>query len=199
MGEIAVVLGGARSGKSRHAERLAADSGAPVVYVATATPDDDEMAERIARHRAARPAGWRTIEAPYDLELRLGEAVPDGACVLIDCLSVWLSNEMLRQLAGTEIDVTVPAALANAAEREISERVERLVGWAAARPGQTIVVSNEVGSGLVPPYPVGRLYRDLLGRANQLVAARAGAVYLIVAGIAVDLRRLAAAPPDGAP
>jgi adenosylcobinamide kinase/adenosylcobinamide-phosphate guanylyltransferase len=197
MGELTLVLGGARSGKSRHAERLAAASGRSVAYVATAVVTDEEMAERIARHRAARPPGWQTIEAAYDLDLRLPAEVPGGACALIDCLSVWLSNELLRRLAGMEAEETIAPSLATAVEREQDERLERLLGWAVGRTGPTIAVSNEVGGGVVPPYPLGRLYRDLLGRANQAVAAAAGAVHLVVAGIAVDLRRLAL-PDTGA-
>ncbi len=196
MGELTLVLGGARSGKSRHAERLAAGTGSDVVYVATAAVTDEEMAERIARHRAARPPGWRTIEAARDLDLRLPAEAPDGACVLIDCLSVWLSNELLRRLEGMGAEEAVAPSLAAAVEREQDERFERLLGWAARRAGATIAVSNEVGSGVVPPYLLGRLYRDLLGRANQTVAAAAGAVHLVVAGIAVDLRRLALAEGD---
>ncbi|HEY7293681.1 MAG TPA: bifunctional adenosylcobinamide kinase/adenosylcobinamide-phosphate guanylyltransferase [Dehalococcoidia bacterium] len=196
MGEIVLVLGGARSGKSRQAERLALQAGAPVIYVATATAGDEEMAERIARHRAARPPGWSTVEAPYDLDVRLPGACADGNCVLIDCLSVWLSNELLQRLAGHKVDETIPVDLARACERDLSARVQQLLAWAAQRQGTTIAVSNEVGSGLVPPYPLGRLYRDALGTANQAVAARASAVYLVVAGIAVDLRRLAAASAD---
>lgn len=195
MGELTLVLGGARSGKSRHAERLAAGAGRGVVYVATAALSDEEMVERVARHRAARPPRWRTFEAAYDLDLRLPAEAPDSACALIDCLSVWLSNELLRRLEGLGTDDTIAPALAAAVERELDERLERLLGWAARRAGPTIVVSNEVGSGVVPPFPLGRLYRDLLGRANQTVAAAASAVHLVVAGIAVDLRRLAL--PEG--
>ncbi len=196
MGELTLVLGGARSGKSRHAERLAAASGREVIYVATAAATDEEMAERIARHRAARPPDWRTIEAALDLDLRLPAEAPDGVCVLIDCLSIWLGNELLRRLEGTGADDTIAPSLAAAVEREQDERLDRLLGRVARRAGPTIAVSNEVGSGLVPPYPLGRLYRDLLGRANQTVAAAAGAVHLVVAGIAVDLRRLALAEGD---
>ncbi|HZQ38894.1 MAG TPA: bifunctional adenosylcobinamide kinase/adenosylcobinamide-phosphate guanylyltransferase [Dehalococcoidia bacterium] len=196
MGALTLVLGGARSGKSGHAERLAAASGWEVVYVATATAGDEEMAERIARHRAARPPGWQTVEAALDLDLRLPAEVPERACALIDCLSVWLSNELLRRLERTATDDTIAPALAAAVEREQDERTERLLGWAAQRSGPTIVVSNEVGSGVVPPYPLGRLYRDLLGRANQTLAAAAAAVHFVVAGIAVDLRRLALPEAD---
>ncbi|HLZ72922.1 MAG TPA: bifunctional adenosylcobinamide kinase/adenosylcobinamide-phosphate guanylyltransferase [Dehalococcoidia bacterium] len=191
MGEIVLVLGGARSGKSRHAEGLAAAAGAPVCYFATAVTGDEEMAERIARHRAVRPKHWQTVEAPYDLELRLPHETALAACVLIDCLSIWLSNELLRLLGNSTTGETLPAERARACESDLLAKLERLLAWAAAREGLTIIVSNEVGSGVVPPYALGRLYRDVLGRANQLVADSATRVLLVVAGIAVDLRRLA--------
>lgn len=196
MGAVTLVLGGSRSGKSRHAERLAATAGAGVVYVATAIASDDEMAERIARHRDARPPAWQTVEAAYDLDLRLPAEAADGDCVLIDCLSVWLSNELLRRLADTGAEPLIAPAIATAVERELDERIGRLVAWAERRAGATIIVSNEVGSGVVPASPLGRLYRDLLGRANQTVAAAAAATYLVVAGIAIDLRRLAGRETD---
>jgi len=193
VGTLRVVLGGARSGKSRFAERLARALAAPVLYVATAEPSDAEMAARIARHRADRPSAWRTLEAPRDLAGALAREPAFAGTALVDCLSVWLSNELLARLPATEAggasDLIAPA-IAAAIETDMLGAVQRLSAWAVDRRGDTIVVTNESGSGLVPAYPLGRLYRDLLGRANQLIAAEADAVYLVVAGIGVDLRRL---------
>jgi adenosyl cobinamide kinase/adenosyl cobinamide phosphate guanylyltransferase len=171
---LTVLLGGARSGKSDLAVRLARASGRPVVVVATATAGDAEMAERIARHRRERPAGWRTVEEPIDLGGALASA-PQEACVIADCLSLWIAN-LLE--AGWS-----PAR----AERE-AERVARV---AAARRAPTIAVSNEVGSGIVPASALARAYRDVLGRTNASWAGAAERSALVVAG-----RILPLGPPD---
>lgn len=168
---LSLVLGGARSGKSRYAESLVAALPppwkAPWNYVATAEPGDAEMAERIAAHRARRGASWRTIEAPRDLAGSLQRA--GGAPVLIDCLTLWLSNLML---AGTDIDAEM-------------EGLDRALS-AAAMP--IVMVANEVGSGIVPDHPLGRRFRDLQGVLNQRIAARADRVVLMVAGLPLALK-----------
>ena len=178
MGRIVLFLGGARSGKSASAERYAMQQPAPVVYVATAGAGDDEMRERIARHRARRPGSWRTIEAEseVDVALRAGER---GSTVLLDSLTLLVSNLLLAH------GVDAAAVL--------DDQLEALTGVARERDLLLIVVSDEVGMGVVPAYPLGRRYRDLLGHANQRVALAASEVYLVVAGIAVELRRLEAA------
>ncbi|MCX7680429.1 MAG: bifunctional adenosylcobinamide kinase/adenosylcobinamide-phosphate guanylyltransferase [Anaerolineae bacterium] len=176
---LTLILGGARSGKSDYAQRLAAVSGRPVLYVATATAGDEEMAERIARHRAARPPHWRTLEAPVRVGQALKDAVTGGEIVLMDCLTLLASNLMMEE--GEE-----------ATEDRLMARVvgelEAVLKVCAERGAALIVVSNEVGMGLVPPYPMGRVYRDVLGRANQWLAARADRVVLMVAGIPVELK-----------
>ncbi|HXF36983.1 MAG TPA: bifunctional adenosylcobinamide kinase/adenosylcobinamide-phosphate guanylyltransferase, partial [Actinomycetota bacterium] len=134
---LTLLLGGAGAGKSRLAVRLAAARGVPVVVVATAEPGDREMEERIRRHRAARPASWVTVEEPVDLEGAL-RSVPDGALALVDCLTLWVSNLVHR----------------GAPDREVLRRAGRAAGLAAARPGGTIAVTNEVGSGIVPANPL---------------------------------------------
>jgi adenosylcobinamide kinase/adenosylcobinamide-phosphate guanylyltransferase len=141
-----------------------------VLYVATATAGDDEMAERIARHRASRPRGWRTLEVPLAIAPRIATEAGDAATVLVEDLTLLLSNLMAEDESGAEA-------------RAIAE-VNALLGAAA----HMVLVSNEVGMGIVPPYPLGRLFRDALGRLNQSAAAACGEVYLLVAGLSLQLK-----------
>jgi adenosyl cobinamide kinase/adenosyl cobinamide phosphate guanylyltransferase len=171
---VTVLLGGARSGKSRLAVELAGRAGVPVTFVATGEPRDDEMRERIAAHRAERPAGWATVEEPLDLRAAL-TAVPAENAVLLDCLSLWVANLLGR---GDTAEAVLDAA-AEAAER------------AAARGALVVAVSNEVGLGLVPGTPLGRAYRDLLGAVNRAWVERAESAYLVVAGRALRLETAA--------
>ena len=171
---LTFVLGGARSGKSRYAESLFAALPPPFIYVATAQPGDDEMAARIAAHRARRGPGWRTIEAPRDLRGAL--AACGNAPALLDCLTLWLSNLVLGE-ADIEVETKgLEAALA-----------------AAAAP--VVVVANEVGSGIVPEFPLGRKFRDLQGALNQRIAARADRVVLMVAGLPLVIKASQEAMP----
>jgi adenosylcobinamide kinase/adenosylcobinamide-phosphate guanylyltransferase len=156
------VLGGARSGKSRFAEGLITAHPRPWLYIATAEAHDDEMAARIAEHKARREAGWQTLEAPHALPEAL-HAAPRCAAVLVDCLTLWLSNVMH----------------ANFDMEEITQKLEEALH---ARVGTTVLVSNEVGLGLVPDTELGRAFRDAQGRLNQRIAALAGRVVLMVAG-----------------
>lgn len=171
---LTLILGGVRSGKSDYAQRLAAESGRPVFYLATATAGDEEMAERIARHRAARPSHWRTLEAPTNVGQALEAVLAGGELVLMDCLTLLVSNLMMEGGEGITADRL---------EAEVVHELEAVLKVCAERETALIVVSNEVGMGLVPPYPMGRVYRDVLGRANQWLAARADRVVLMVAGI----------------
>jgi adenosylcobinamide kinase/adenosylcobinamide-phosphate guanylyltransferase len=165
--QLTLVLGGARSGKSRYAESLIAALPPPWSYVATAEPLDKEMSERIGAHRARRGSQWRTIEAPRDLEAALaaGATTP----VLIDCLTLWLSNLML---AGADMEA----------------EMARLEDALAAATSPVIMVANEVGSGIVPDHPLGRRFRDLQGVLNQRIAARADRVVLMVAGLPLAVK-----------
>lgn len=167
---LTLFTGGARSGKSTAAVRRAIAGGAPVAFLATGEAGDDEMAVRIARHRAERPAAWTTVEAPVAVVDAL-EARPDGETVIVDCLTLWVANLVA---AGWDDERVVGGA-------------EALARAARARVGDTIVVTNEVGSGLVPMAPESRRYRDLLGTVNARVAVGADEAYLIVAGRALVL------------
>ncbi len=176
-----LILGGARSGKSTLAERLARESGLPVTVIVTAVALDAEMAARIARHRHDRPAGWRTVEAPMALAAALGEHAATGHCVVIDCLTLWLANA----LGGAE--TLPPGADAEALPRWRDER-RALLEALPRLPGELILVANEVGLGLVPETPLGRLFRDAAGRLNQEVAARCERVSFVAAGLALSLK-----------
>jgi adenosyl cobinamide kinase/adenosyl cobinamide phosphate guanylyltransferase len=161
---LVVLLGGARSGKSARAVSLAADSGAPVTFIATGEARDDEMAARIEAHRRDRPSSWATVDEPLDLWSAVVSAPPD-ATVVVDCLSLWVAN-VLEQ--GRKPDDAAAAA-------------------ASARPGLTVAVSNEVGLGIVPANELARRYRDVLGRVNAAWVAASDEAFLCVAGRAIPL------------
>jgi adenosylcobinamide kinase / adenosylcobinamide-phosphate guanylyltransferase len=165
-----LVLGGARSGKSAFAEARLVALGLPKVYLATATAGDDEMQARIAHHRARRGLDWRTIEEPLDLVDALRQHAARDRAVLVDCLTLWLSNLMH-------------------AGRDPEHEARRLVEWLGAAPGPVVLVSNEVGLGLVPETPLGRSFRDAQGRLNQQVAAVVSDVAFVAAGLPLWLKR----------
>jgi len=176
---LSLILGGARSGKSAHAQKLARERGGDdVLFVATAQALDGEMAARIESHRRERPAAWRVLEAPH----HVGEVIPHvqpAAVVLVDCLTLLVSNVVLGLPESANAQEAEAAALAE---------VEALIAAYHNGTASWIVISNEVGLGLVPPYPVGRTYRDALGRANQRLAAKADQVLFMVAGIPMKVK-----------
>ncbi len=192
---LILILGGARSGKSTFADRLAASSRRSVAFIATATAGDDEMRERIARHRASRSKGWHTLEEPLNLARAVRQAAELADVLLLDCVTLWLGNMLLQEPGqydkngeGEEEFNTTGRLFDEKAVKEIEAllAVVQLLG-----PNKTlIVVTNEVGFGIVPANPLGRLYRDTLGYVNQRLAQAADRVYLMVAGMAVDIKRL---------
>jgi len=188
VGEVWFVTGGARSGKSRFGERLAAGTGLDVVYIATMEPLDEELQQRVAQHRASRPASWQTVEAPRDPVGAL-QAVAPAACVLLDCLSLWVTNRLLD-----EGEALMPGDLGRL-EVRLAAELAALVNCAQSREGPTILVTNEVGAGIVPETPLGRAFRDLLGRVNQQAAATAVRAWLMVAGRALPLPDPSLGPP----
>jgi adenosylcobinamide kinase/adenosylcobinamide-phosphate guanylyltransferase len=173
---LTLVLGGARSGKSRFAQSLCAP-GRRVIFIATACLDDDEMRARVAHHQQARPAHWHTVEEPLAIGHIVETRAVDFDFVLLDCLTLWLSNLCWEHRDRSE-EVLRAAA---------SQEVARLI--AASSASNVVVVSNEVGYGLVPESPVGRAFRDLQGWLNQELACAATYVYQVVAGIPIPIKR----------
>jgi len=159
---LTLVLGGARSGKSRYAESLITARAPPWIYLATGQAGDDEMAQRIAAHRARRNVGWQTIEVPHDLAGAL-DAATAQVPLLVDCVTLWLTNRML-------------------AEADVDAEIVRLEDALARRTGVVVLVSNEVGYGIVPDNALARTFRDAQGRLNQRLAERADRVVLVIAG-----------------
>jgi adenosylcobinamide kinase / adenosylcobinamide-phosphate guanylyltransferase len=192
---LILILGGARSGKSSFAERLATSSGRPVAFIATATASDDEMRERIARHRASRPKEWHTLEESLDLPHAVRQAAELADVLLLDCVTLWLGNVLLQASGQREKDDKGEEEFHTTGELfdegALKECEALLTVMKSLSPNKTlIVVTNEVGFGIVPAYPLGRLYRDTLGYINQRLAEAAEQVYLMVAGLAVDIKRL---------
>ncbi len=175
---ITLVIGGARSGKSAFAEKLAfARGGGNVLYIATAQALDDEMRERIINHRADRPQEWQTLEAPRDFpeSIRLLDSLP--TLILLDCITLWVTNEMLAD----ETDL----------ENRLMCQLDHLTEWVLIQDIHLVLVTNEVGLGIVPENALARRFRDILGRVNARIAQQANEVYWMVAGLAVDVRKLA--------
>jgi adenosylcobinamide kinase/adenosylcobinamide-phosphate guanylyltransferase len=202
-----LVTGGARSGKSTFAERLAAQLAEPlggrVTYLATSETNDVEMAARVAAHRAARPAAWTTLECPLEAPAAVREHVGAGV-FLLDCVTFWVTNLLFAGGAfggsappdqGFNYDKDLlPEDEERAAAARVSAGVADLLAALAETGATMIAVSNEVGLGVVPEYPLARLYRDQLGWANQRLAAAADRVYFLVAGLPLDVTALAASP-----
>jgi adenosylcobinamide kinase/adenosylcobinamide-phosphate guanylyltransferase len=183
MGKLTLILGGARSGKSTYAESLAMRKGSGVAYIATAQALDDEMRDRIAAHRQKRPASWKTIELSTGVGKALVSNPPPADVILLDCLTLLVANRLLESAP----DVDQPDETAS--DANVREEVDQLLGAIQASPAEWIIVSNEVGMGLVPPYPLGRIYRDLLGWANQKLAGAADRVVFMIAGVPMHLRK----------
>ncbi|MGH2496487.1 MAG: bifunctional adenosylcobinamide kinase/adenosylcobinamide-phosphate guanylyltransferase [Ktedonobacteraceae bacterium] len=188
---IILIIGGARSGKSSFAERLASNSGRSVAFIATATAGDEEMRERIARHRAARPIAWHTVEEPLDLVGAVQRASKVADVLLLDCITLWLNN-LFAQEFGKHESEEGQYTTGKLYDETALQEVEKLLAVVPSLAPEKIllIVTNEVGFGIVPAYPLGRLYRDTLGYVNQRLAQAADRVYLMVAGMGVDLKRL---------
>ena len=197
-----LILGGARSGKSGFAQSMAAKLGRKVLFVATGQPLDEEMASRIEEHKRMRPKNWRTLEIDVKVGQRLKERIEDADVVLLDCLSLLVSNVILNPSLPLSLRAERSNLLAlragsmknlekidsTEAEKQVMAEVKELIECINKHKGTFIVVSNEVGLGLVPENKLGRVYRDLLGKANQLLAQHANEVYFMVSGIPVKIK-----------
>ena len=191
-----LILGGARSGKSTFAQGMAAKLGKKVLFVATGEPLDEEMALRVAEHKRRRPKNWRTLEIDLKVGQKLQSQTEDADVVLLDCITLLVSNILTKEhdkppsyplAAEDELESERTEAIAEA-EKHVLAEIEKLIDCINKHAGDFIVVSNEVGLGLVPDNKLGRVYRDLLGKANQLLALHASEVYFMVSGIPVKVR-----------
>ncbi len=183
-GKCIFVTGGARSGKSRFAQELADGMSRNVLFVATAEPLDTDMKARIKKHQHDRPDFWRTLEAPVNVAEQIAQNIDDAEVVLLDCLTLLVSNVMLgrdRGFTSEEIDV-------NEAEDRVVMEIQSIIDFAQKSESTFIIVSNEVGLGIVPENRFARIYRDLSGKANQLVASHADEVYFMVSGIPMKVK-----------
>ena len=183
MKKIVLLLGGARSGKSQYAQELAGQTADEVLFVATATPGDEEMRRRILKHRSERPPTWRTLEAANHVGSRIQQEIGDARLVIIDCITL-LVNNIFCQFGDQQFESIEDSVIGSQVDIEIEELLYCL-GQCSC---DFIIVSNEVGLGLVPDNRMGRLYRDFLGRANQKLAQCSTEVYLMVAGIPVRIK-----------
>jgi adenosylcobinamide kinase/adenosylcobinamide-phosphate guanylyltransferase len=167
-----LVLGGMRSGKSRHAENWATETGLDVCYIATAQALDAEMDQRIEHHRQQRPAHWALVEEPLALAAAIRREAAEDRCLLVDCLTLWLSNLLMKEYS----------------QAEIAEKAAELVQAVAQAPGKIVLVSNEVGLGVIPMGELSRVYCDEAGRLHQALAAECGQVSLLIAGLCQRLK-----------
>lgn len=171
MAKITILLGGVRSGKSDYAQKIASSYGDDVIYFVSGKPVDEEMSKRIEEHKYNRPKEWRTIEVDGG---NLGKELSNNSfngCYVLDCLTIHIAN-LMEKLS----------------DKQIFEHIKKIINDAISVSGHLVVVSNEVGMGVVPPYPDGRRFRDLLGKSNQLFAESADEVYLMVAGLKTKLK-----------
>jgi len=173
--KLILILGGVRSGKSSYAQQLADEIGNRILFLATAGAGDDEMKRRIAKHKSSRPESWRTIEEQMDLAGALRKNAAHADAVIIDCMTVWLSNMLMHN--------------EKLGEQEMMNAVDSLIDAYTEGEATYIIVSGEVGMGIVPEHPLGRVFRDYLGLANQRLAGTADRVVLMVAGIAVNVKK----------
>lgn len=185
--KLILILGGARSGKSKLAQQMAAKLGEKVLFVATGQPLDDEMALRITQHKRKRPENWRTLEIDIKVGQKLEEQIGGAEVVLLDCLTLLVSNIITKEDGELSCHCERNEAISEAEKRVIDE-IEELIECIDTHESTFIVVSNEVGLGLVPENRLGRVYRDLLGKANQLLARQADVVYFMASGISLKIK-----------
>ena len=182
MSQFTLVTGGAKSGKSSFAELLAAQAKRPVIYIATAQIRDEEMAHRVKKHQEQRPSTWQLIEEPQNIRDTLFQFKDNDGIILLDCVTLWLTNLLLAGQAENDDHKF------NNVEPQILATVQDVARLAQDIKPRVIFVTNEVGQGIVPEYPLARAYRDLAGRSNQILAQSADYVYLVVAGLPIEIK-----------
>ena len=185
MAKLILITGGARSGKSTYAETIASKAGTDVLYIATALPIDTEMKERIAKHREHRPSQWQTIEAYRDLDKIILNNIPGKSAVLLDCVTVMLNNLLFD--TGTDWE-SADYSIITKVEKDSREEFQKLIICASQLDIPVILVTNELGMGLIPGNRLSRIFTDIHGRTNQLLAAAAQEVYLCVSGIPLQIK-----------
>jgi adenosylcobinamide kinase/adenosylcobinamide-phosphate guanylyltransferase len=185
MAKLILVTGGARSGKSTFAEEKAKEFGHNVLYVATSKPIDDEMKQRIAKHRAQRPAQWETIEVYKNIDTTLVDIIQGKAAVLLDCVTIMITNIMLDECYDWD---SLTREKVEDIENVVGHQIERLISLSKMSEVPFILVTNEVGLGVVPPSAIGRDFRDIAGRMNQILAKVADEVYFCVSGIPMKIK-----------
>ena len=199
MSQFTLITGGARSGKSSFAERLATSVKCPVTYIATAQIWDEEMALRVKKHQNQRPSTWQLIEEPLNIRDILWQLKDNQGVILLDCVTLWLTNLLLdgqaqlATLSDHEREESPPGSskgdkMIPDIEKHILTTVQEVAELAQGIKPQVLFVTNEVGQGIVPENPLGRAYRDLAGRSNQILARQADHVYLVVAGYPMELK-----------
>lgn len=185
MGKMILVTGGARSGKSTFAEETASGFGPDVLYVATSIPFDEEMKLRIQKHREQRPPNWETLEIYKDMDCGIGGAVDGKSAVLLDCITIMITNIMFEcDTDWGNLDAERMLSL----EAGVRKEIEKLIGIAKVSNIPFVIVTNEIGMGVVPDNALTRLFRDIAGRMNQILAREADEVYLCVSGIPVRIK-----------
>lgn len=191
MGKLTLILGGARSGKSSYAEGHAKEVGGDnVLYVATSETKDEEMQQRVEKHRAGRPSAWETVEASRNVAQALRAAGSGAKVILLDCMTFLVANHLMDIAApeGDPFDEPRSDPFDAQIEADVVAEVEAIIDYMKETDAEVLVVSNEVGLGVVPSYELGRAYRDILGRANQILARHADEVLLLVAGIPMQVK-----------
>ncbi|MFC2001765.1 bifunctional adenosylcobinamide kinase/adenosylcobinamide-phosphate guanylyltransferase [Chloroflexota bacterium] len=183
MSKFTLITGGVRSGKSHFAQELALKMGEPVLFVATATAGDEEMRQRIEKHQKSRPATWITLEATTHIGSQILSKIGNSPTVMVDCITLLVNNIFLPYSDPTGEQIDAPRV-----EKEVMSEIDELVHCIDQANASFIMVTNEVGLGLVPANKMSRLYRDLLGKANQILAQRADEIYLLVAGIPIMIK-----------
>jgi len=186
MGKLILVSGGARSGKSNYAENLAKAVGQDVIYIATSIPFDDEMKVRVKNHKARRPSTWETFEGYIDLKRVFREKKVPFEAILLDCITIMITNLMF-EFGGFNVENLDNEAI-NEVEKKIMHEITEFLDEADLNTETLILVTNEVGFGIVPDNKLSRIFRDISGRANQFIASRADEVYLMICGLPMKIK-----------